>query len=73
MKCAGVNKAIARNPKYVDARVQLGWFLANKSDFSGATKWFVKTLRRDPASREAHKNWSWVLADSEFPKNSGIY
>jgi lipoprotein NlpI len=49
-----LNQAISLNPKYTDARVQLGLVLSQENDFKVAANVFRELIR--PSFAEAHNN-----------------
>ncbi|HEV8580442.1 MAG TPA: tetratricopeptide repeat protein [Thermoanaerobaculia bacterium] len=56
-------KALAAQPKSVEARVNLGSMLALREDRAGAVAQFRDALRLDPANATAHFNLAALLAD----------
>ena len=56
-------KALAAQPKSVEARVNLGSMLALSGDREGAIKQFREALKGDPANGTAHFNLATLLAD----------
>lgn len=54
-------EALSLDPKYTDARVQLGLVLSQKGDLPGAASVFCELVRREPSFAEAHNSLGLVL------------
>ena len=68
-----LNEAISLNPKYLEARINLGLVLSQNNDLAGAANVYREILKQNPGMPEVHNNLGLVLLQGKDPSAEAAF